>query len=189
MSFRTQETWVGFGLKGGGMLFVVGAETFEGAACRLDSWGHSATEFNISGFRFGIGLGASAGVSMVLAFNIPVLDSAAGMQIKPALDDFNVSLALPEFKAGSKSLTLLARIGNGLKRWEAIDKRVIGGLRPHDIVALRDFASLVWKALIEGSDADRSRETKLMVIDIPEAGGGLEASLFWTSGELQTGGD
>jgi hypothetical protein len=186
MAFRTDQTWVGLGIKGGGHLAVIGAETMEGAAGRLDQFTTSVREFNISSIRFGPGLGGSVGVSVMAAFNVPTLQMLENKTLTPSLSDFNINLAVPEFKASSKTMIALSKLGASLSKSSSkfLTKAVIGGLKPGDVATLRDFAHIYWQTVIEGKEADSSNAIKIIVLDIPSAGIGLEASLFWTLGEI-----
>jgi len=188
MDWRAENTWLGFGIKGGGHLFVVGAETAEIVAGRLDQFTTSLQEMNISSFRFGLGLGAGAGVCLFMAFHTPQLGMLNGTQITPALKDFNVNI----------SVELKVPLGNSFKLLKPIAARVaelskaaggiktgLGALKASDVSTLRDFAHMYYQAVIEGSDAANNTSiSKTIVMDIPGLGYGLEVSLYWTQGEI-----
>lgn len=185
--FREDQTWVGFAIKGGGHLFVVGAEGAQGYAGRLDQFTTSLQNFNITSMRFGPGLGGGVGISMFLAFNTPMLINLNNTKISPALADFNVNVSVEAKIPLGNSIKAIQPIARQL----AAGSRLLGGLKTgigalklSDISTLRDFAHLYWQASVEGSDAARTSAPKTMVIDIPGAGVGLEVSLFWTAGEI-----
>lgn len=185
--FREDQTWVGFAIKGGGILFVVGMEGAEGVAGRLDQFKGSLNEFNITSVRMGLGLGGGVGLSMFLAFNTPMLFQLDGTKISPALRDFNVNISVEAKIPLGNSFKMIRPIASKL----AAGSKVLGGLKSglgnlsmSDLSTLRDFAHLYWNATVEASDAANTRDPKTMMIDIPGAGAGLELSLFWTQGEI-----
>ncbi len=188
MDFREDNTWVGIGIKGGGHLFVVGAETAEIVAGRLDQFTTSLKEMNISSFRFGPGLGGGVGVCLFMAFHTPQLGMLNGTQISPALKDFNVNI----------SMELKIPLGNSFKLIKPLATRVaaasrfaggiktgLGALKASDVSTLRDFAHMYYQAVVEGGDAaNNTSVSKTIVMDIPGLGYGLEVSLYWTQGEI-----
>lgn len=60
-------SWIGTGVKGGGMLEVAGFETMENVVTNV-GFGQHSHPLNVSGARIGMGLGASVGVVAVLVF-------------------------------------------------------------------------------------------------------------------------
>lgn len=180
MELLAERTWVGAGAKVGGMA-VIGAETFEGVATRLDIWESSWHEVNVTGIRLGIGLGGSIGVSLFFALNANTLWELNGT----TLTDWGLNIAVPEFKAN------LSSVGFELKLAEFLDetsksflrKDFIGSLKPEGIAKLRDIASTIFNA----SEQFLNGGSGIVVLDVPGIGTGAEVSLFLTGGEFSVG--
>lgn len=180
------KTWAGVGIKGGGILGFVGADTFEGTVFRLD--GNpiaSAHMVGITNLRLGIGLGGSIGATAVFVFNAPSIWNANKLQLK----DCGINIALPEAKIGGAGITL--RAFKNLKNIKQI-KTLLKSYNPKDIENLRNIASFIYSILVdyqEGVEANKPNGDKkvpavVVAIDIPGVGSGAELSGFFTYGEF-----
>lgn len=168
-------SWLGTGVKGGGMLGVAGFETMEGVITNQGYRQHSHS-INVSGARIGFGLGGSVGLVALLVFNCNNLMNMNGTQ--DADWGFNLSLGgkwdgvvkgLKQFKFFS----IMARHGKNLLK-----------ATPSDIDNLRNAMAYLYTVYDMKS---MNGKPKLVAIDIPFAGIGAEVSWFRLEGELTVG--
>ena len=168
-------SWIGTGVKGGGMLGVAGFETMESVVTNVGFRQHSQP-VNVSGARMGFGLGGSVGLVAVLIFNCRNLQNMNGTQ--DADWGFNLSLGgkwdsvvkgLKQFKF----FAIMARLGKNFLK-----------ATPSDIDNLRNAMAYLYTAY-DMSKTDG--KPKLVAIDIPFAGIGAEVSWFRLEGELTVG--
>jgi hypothetical protein len=174
MAIRWDQTWVGLGVKAGGIA-VAGAETFEGIAFRADSTpAESGVEVNVTSIRLGLGLGGSAGVAVFLAFNLPLL-------FDQPLTDWGVTVALPggRLSGNIAALSAFKSLPSVMARleWFTDDR----------LELLKDIASAVYAGATDVRDAIDGGDGKILVLDVPEAGWGAELSVSASGGELSVG--
>ncbi|MFL9922623.1 hypothetical protein PQR75_46935 [Paraburkholderia fungorum] len=180
MGCALNRTWAGVGIKGGGFLFVLGADTFEGTAFRLDHMPqHSLTEINITSIRGGLGLGGGAGVSLFFAFNVhgPLVSINGKMPDW----DWGINLSIPG-----------AKIGVGKFSYQILKKLTTGAdlLKHFDTKRLADFrelASLFYSSMYDVGGGLNVGETKAVVIDVPDAGWAAEISAYSSWGDITVG--
>ncbi len=181
MDLREEKTWVGAGAKIGGIA-IVGADTFEGVATRIDSWESAWHEVNVTGIRVGIGLGGSIGASLFFAFNANTL-----WEINNTLvSDWGLNIAVPEVKANVKSVGMALNLSRFLDMNSKVflRKEFVGSMTPEKLAKLRDIASF----LFNSSDQFCRGQSGVLILDVPFAGTGAEASIFLTAGEFSVGG-
>ncbi len=191
-AFRAR-TWAGVGTKVGGHLFLVGADTFEGAAFRIDDWPtKSAKHINVSNLRAGPGLGGSIGTSLIFVFNTRTLEELNENQ---AVDkgnkfkterDWGINLALPGEKIGvcKCSFQVLKGMTTGADLIKSFDAK--------RLEALRTLGSMFYSILFDvgGALNTSTTDNKVAVIDLPVEGAswGAEVSVFASWGEVIVGG-
>jgi hypothetical protein len=180
MSCNFSTTWAGVGVKVGGILFIVGADTFEGCAFRLDSSPKASLhEVNVSSLRGGVGLGGGAGMSLFFAFNVGTLWEINDKKMEP---DWGVNLSIPGEKIGIGKVSV--RVLKNLTRGKDL-------LKHFDAKRLADFrtlASMFWSMMFDVGAGVNLSDWKAIVIDVPEAGWAAEISAFATWGEISIGG-
>jgi hypothetical protein len=184
MELRDDRTWVGAGIKVGGIA-IAGAETFEGVATRLDSWRTTWLEVNVTGIRLGLGLGGSIGASVFFAFNVGTLYEVNNTVVT----DWGLNIAVPSLKANLKSLGVAINLEKYLDSAGRVflKRQFIGNMTPEKLAKLRDLASVVYNSTTEGAAGILGGEPKLLVLDVPGAGWGAELSVFATGGEFTVG--
>lgn len=166
------ETWIGVGIKGGGTLFVVGLEYLSGTIRNLGMLTEH-NDFQVLGPRFGLGLGGGAGVVACMVFhclNINNLNDtdASDWSINASLgakwDGIVKGLANYNFFA------TIGKVGTVLKA------------TPSDIDNLRNGMSYFYAFC---DIASMNASPKLVTIDVPGAGVGMELSAHWTTGKIE----
>ena len=66
---RKEETWLGVGIKSGGMLTVYGYESVSGVLWNLKN-PSDEHQFTLKGLRIGVGLGGGGAVTCLFIFNV-----------------------------------------------------------------------------------------------------------------------
>jgi hypothetical protein len=179
---RLEQTWVGAGIKVGGIA-IAGAETFEGVATRLDDGANPWQEVNVTSIRLGLGLGGSIGVSIFLAFNVNTLWEVNGKSIT----DWGLNIAVPALKVNVQSVGWELDLAKYVEGSKFLSREFVRGMTPEKLAKLRDLASFVYNAATDGGDGATGGEPVLMVLDVPEVGWGAELSVFLTGGEFSAG--
>jgi hypothetical protein len=175
---RLEQTWAGVGVKYGGMI-LIGAESFEGAAFRLDNWPrHSLHEINITSIKGGLGLGGGIGMSLVFAFNVNTLWEVNGKE----MGDWGIQIALPAAKIGVGKLSV--QVLKGLTKGADL----LNDVSAKRLQNLRTIASLLYSLVFDVREGVTVKEWKVVVIDVPEAGWGAELSAYMSYGEIDIGG-
>ena len=161
------QVWTGLVTKGGGMLFVVGMETLSGHIIRLDAlksgdasafWACGATP----GFRLGLGLGGSVGVSLIIVLNTQFYVDLHGLDIGgPGL---NIAF---EDRFGKVPLS-----ANEYRALEAMAKGVMN-------MKNSNLLTNVTNTLINNLNYGGSGPVAFM-FDLPGVGYGLELSAVYT---------
>ena len=132
-------------------------------------------ELNVTSVRFGAGLGGAAGLVAILLFNCSnpyeLHDTKAS--------DWSVNVAL-----GENWTSVL----NGLKNYEFFETmaKISGNIRkatPHSITNVRNGMSYLYSVY----DVALMSGPKLISLDIPSAGVGVEFSVNYMEGEITVG--
>lgn len=173
-------SWIGTGVKGGGMLGVAGFETMEGVVTNQGYRQHSHP-INVSAVRMGFGLGASAGVVALLIFNCRNLLNMNGTQDA----DWGLNLALGgKWDGVVKGLKQFKFFATMAKVAASPAGKFFKKATPKEIDDLRNAMAYLYTAY---DMASMSGKPKLIAIDIPFAGVGAEVSWFRLEGELTVG--
>ena len=166
--------WFGVGVKGGGSIGPGGFETMEGYISNLGMINHTHS-INISYLRIGPGLGAGVGLSAIYVFNCRNPQSLH--QKNDSSWGVNVSIG-PKWSDIAKVLAKSGLLKIIPKAVSSITK-----LTRSELDDLRNIASYIYSAC-EIKDISRD---KVMVIDIPLAGVGLELSAHQLHGTIFIG--
>jgi hypothetical protein len=171
--FEAEKAWFGAGIKGGGTVFVVGMEGFEGVMWNSNH-PEVHNEFNITSVRLGLGLGGGAGLSLLCAYNIN--GSMWGLQ-GHKITDWGVNFALGEkWSAIVKALRLSGFLKVALTVAKA---KKVTGLTPVHFEQARNLAHYLWDV---GEMVDSDGPT-FVTIDTPLSAG-AELSAHYTIGSL-----
>jgi hypothetical protein len=171
---KNYMNWFGVGVKGGGSIGPGGFETTEGYISNLGLISHSHS-INISYLRVGPGLGAGAGMCAIYVFNCMNPQNLHGKS--DSSWSINVSL-------GGKWSDIAKVLGKS--KLLKIVPKVIGGITKatrSEVDDLRNIGSYLYTAY-ELKDITRD---KVIVIDIPFAGVGLELSAQQLYGTIYIG--
>lgn len=168
------STWFGVGVKGGGSIGPGGFETMEGYITNLGMPSHSHS-INISYLRVGPGLGAGAGLCAIYVFNCMNPQNLHGKT--DSSWSVNVSLGgkwsdVVKFLAKSKLFQLAPKLVGGISKAST-----------YDLDSLRNIGSNLF-TLYEVREYSRD---KVVTIDIPFAGVGLELSAHKLYGTIYIG--
>ena len=173
-------SWIGTGVKGGGMLGVAGFETMEGVVTNLGYRQHSHS-VNVSGARMGFGLGASVGAVALLIFNCRNLNNMDGTQDA----DWGINLALGgKWDGVVKGLKQFKFFATMAKLAASPGGKLFKKATPQEIDDLRNAMAYLFTAYDMKS---MEGKPKLIAIDIPFAGVGAEVSWFRLEGEMTVG--
>ena len=178
MLLKDDQTWIGAGLKIGGILGVAGAETFEGVATRIDSWNNPWNEINISSMRLGLGLGGSIGTAVFFAFNTLTL---YGME-QTRVSDWGLNVVVPELKVNIETLKFSLDLTKYVEGTEFLSKAFIGGMTIEKMAHFRDLATSIYNT----AELYTDNNAKLILLDLP-LGWGAELSAFVSEGEFSVG--
>ena len=168
-------SWLGTGVKGGGMLGVAGFETMEGVVTN-QGFRQQSHSINVSAARMGFGIGGSVGMVALLVFNCHNLMNMNGTQDA----DWGLNLSIGGKWDGVvkglkhyKFFAIMARLGKNFLK-----------ATPSDIDNLRNAMAYLYTTY---DIAQMNGKPKLIAIDIPFAGVGAEVSCFRLEGELTVG--
>lgn len=169
------ETWFGVAVKGGGTIGVSGLEYMTGEFInvgQLSEW-HG---FQMISLRLGLGLGAGAGLTACFVFNCMNLMSLH----ETFSTDWGVNISL-----GGKWSEVAKTLGkNGFIQSVATAAKVItkGSLaEPQQIESVRNGLSNMYTAY----DLSKTSGPKMVTLDIPMAGVGLELSAHYLKARLE----
>ncbi len=166
--------WFGVGVKGGGSIGPGGFETMEGYIANLGMPSHTHS-INISYLRIGPGLGAGGGACMIFVFNCM---NPQNLHMKNDSSwSINVSL-------GGKWSDVVKLLGKS--KIFTVAPRVVKGISTaskNDLDNIRNTASYL-STVYEITDQTRD---KVIVIDVPLAGAGLELSAHKLHGTIFIG--
>lgn len=165
--------WIGVGFKGGGILGIGGVDYMSGTLRNLGLLGEHH-DFQIASGRLGLGLGGSVGVIACIVYDCPNLYVLNDTTV----DDWSINAAFgPKWDSIVKGL-------RGYKFFETVLKMYSKAkLVPSDIDNLRNSASYLYTA---GDIAMAQKGApKLVTIDVPAAGVGVELSAYITKGTIE----
>lgn len=167
------KIWFGFAFKWGGQLGPAGADMSVGALINV---GTAETTFvQLQSFKGGLGLGASAGFTGILAMNYPTAQSMNGA----TNDGFDFALSLGEKWDGilknlenapkyTKLLSGLPKVCKSMSEASAIAKR---------LEKLENLAN--WAKILAAFTCLPTSDSAYAVFDIPGAGTGLEVGVSY----------
>jgi len=171
------NAWFGVGGKAGTMFAVVGIETLVGYVASLDDLGKGMA-IGASINRLGVGVGATGGACFIFITGVSSPSQVNGFQQGDV--DFNVSLAGNWGK--------LAQSAGKVKKLEPLIEAFakLGAKTPGGLKAVLKAHPDKWVELIKTAKTmkdfigiDPSAAPNVFVFDIPYAGGGVEASVFY----------
>lgn len=163
--------WFGLAGQEGGTLAIVGKDTVEACLYSLESY-NNRFWLNIDGWRFGLGLGASVGMAVVVV---------TGVQHPSELRDFpvggwdfqaNLGGKWGDVAKAAKGLNAVRKIASGAK---FVDKAI-------SVVEWEKLRDTIWN-LYKASKIDTDK-TDVNVMGIPGAGIGLEISGYYGFGSV-----
>jgi hypothetical protein len=164
------HTWIGVGLEGGGTLFVPGIEYVGGRLYNLGLL-EDQYDFQILNIRMGLGLGAGGGVVACMIFNCLNLWELNDTNVEDWSFDVNIAVgekwsSLIQGAKGYKLANILLKAAKYRK------------FNPKEIDTIRDFMSTFYGLY----DIAATNGPKLIPVEIPGAGVGLELSAHFTLG-------
>ncbi len=169
------QTWIGYGVKVGGSLFVVGVESADGLIYNLGFPTHSHS-LNITGIRIGPGLGGGGGLIAMIVFNCGNIQNLSDTNT----NDWSVNIALgPKWKeimaglGNYKFFTTMATLGGKLSQGT-----------PADITSIRNSLSYLWSA---DDILSMDSAPKIVTLDIPGLGYSQEISASYIIGTITIG--
>lgn len=170
------HSWFGVGIKGGGTLGLAGFETMEGYIANLGMPSHSHS-INMSYLRLGAGLGAGAGLCLIFVYN------SANPKV---LDQTNDSTWSVNLSLGAK----WADVVKALKAAKVftIAPKLVSGIAmasKFDLDSIRTSASYIYTIYELFNEA--GNKNKVVAIDVPFAGVGLEVSVQALHGTIFIG--
>ena len=165
-----KRTWLGLGVKTGGMLFFFGTENTEGKVFNLHNTA-TRSNFGLTNARLGVGLGGGSGLTAMCVFNCPNIRQLHNT----ANADWGVALSLggkwgkaAKMLKNYKFFTTLAKIGTKLKL-----------NNPKELESIRDSLHYLYN---EYDMAKMGKTTpKVINFDTP-AGLGIEVSASYSFG-------
>lgn len=163
MGFKENKSWIGYGVKYGGILIVPGMETTQGVIYNVQSFSWKEM-FTMTSYRLGLGIGGSISAVAICAFHCASLGQMDGLEVT----DWGVNISLagadisPMFEA-------LAKIGVNADN-----------ITPNRIEEIRNGMHYLYNAYdIASMDAS----PKIVAFDL--GGIGAEVSVNYTSGKLE----
>lgn len=171
--FNPAHTWIGVGNKSGGILFIVGMEGTSGRLWNMDNTQY-LVDFSIINARIGPGLGGSvAQLVLVAAFNCP-----SGRELTQAdVNDWSVNVALGS--RWSSVVRGLRRVPMFMRVVRLLNSSLGRQLGVNQLDEVRNLASYLYSNL----DLHKAGSLpKIMSIDVPLAGYGVELSASYSFG-------
>jgi hypothetical protein len=172
------KRWIGFGVKSGGQLAVVGLESTGAVMINLGNLEHFW--LRIMNARYGLGLGGGAGVVAILAFGLVEPYELHGQEVSDW--GFNISIAA---KLGSKStmqsLVFARQFHEIYETQRALNsfkaaKAIVSATSMLENV--RNGLSTLYNVL------EATKQKGVVSLDVPFAGGGVELSAYITRGHM-----
>jgi hypothetical protein len=168
------DIWVGLGGKAGTMFVAAGIETMEGLAVSIDQ-PHKWMALQASINRLGLGWGASGGVCLIVVTGVRQPSQLNGFQTGGK--DFTLALG--------ENWDKIAKAGGAAKKFAPIIRAItkIGARTPKALKSLLKaepdrYGDLV-KAVLQFRESLGAEEQNVYLVDIPWAGGGAEASVYY----------
>jgi len=163
--------WFGLAGQEGGTLVVVGKDTVEACLYSLESYNHRFW-LNIDGWRFGLGLGASVGLAVVVVTGVQHPNELRDFPVGGW--DFQANLAgkWGDVAKAAKGLNAVRKIASGAK---FVDKAI-------SVAEWEKLRDTIWN-LYKASKIDTDK-TDVNVMGIPGAGIGLEISGYYGFGSV-----
>ena len=173
MAYNEGTTWLGIGLKFGGILGIGGAENTEGIVFNIANPSTRAT-FRVQSARFGLGLGGGVGLVAACIFNCSNINQLDHTETGW---DWSIGLSL-----GGRAAQIASSLRN-LRFFSAI-ARVGTALRltVEDLEVLRNGMHWLYSAYDIGTMAND--QPKVILIDTP-IGEGIEASFSFSNGTIE----
>lgn len=171
------NAWFGVGGKAGTMFAVVGIETLVGYVASLDDLGKGMA-IGASINRLGVGVGATGGACFIFITGVSSPGQVNGFQQGDV--DFNLSLGGNWGKV-AQTAGKVKRLQPLIEAFAKLGAKTPGGLKtvlkahPDKWVELIKTA----KTMKDFIGIDPNGEPNVFVFDIPYAGGGVEASVFY----------
>lgn len=166
---KLDETWLGIGVKAGGMLGFGGVESVSGRFYNLGNTGVTY-DFSMVSSRWGFGLGGGAGLVAIGVFKLNGLMWLNGRE----MNDWGVNVDMGgRWKHIAKALDTKNFFRN-IKLARAIGSIVA------NLDEIRDAMHYIYNAY----EFDAKGDHPSVSLDVPFAGAGLELSAFKTSGKI-----
>lgn len=169
------ETWFGVGAKGGGTVFTAGAEYLGGEIVNLGTLS-DRTGFQVLSTRVGLGLGAGMGMCACFVFNCLNLWTLHDTETT----DWGVNIAI-----GGKWSEIAKTLGKGrfIQSVAAGAKAISKGkvAQPDQIESIRNGLAYMYNAY----DLGTMSGPKMITIDVPGVGVGLELSAHYLQGTIE----
>ncbi len=166
---KLHETWLGIGVKAGGMLGVGGVESVSGTFYNLKN-PRITHRFSMVSSRWGFGLGGGGGLVAIGVFKLNGLAWLDGR----VMEDWGVNVDMGGKWAHLAKALEVKKFFRNVKL-----ARVLG----HIVVNLdeiRDAMHYIYNAY----EFDAKGDHPSVSLDVPFAGAGLELSAFKTSGRM-----
>lgn len=173
MDYTQTKRWMGFGVKSGGQVGIGGYESTTAWLWNL----HDGERFELQlhAGRWGLGLGGSGGAVVVLGFGFTLPDEIHRTRV----EDWGVNVSLAE-KWISKSMFSSMNLAIlTLRTAKAVG---VGKMGSDMLGNLKEVGTRVFGGL----EAQKSKA--VIIMDVPGAGVGLEASAFVSRGTMYTAG-
>jgi len=169
------NSWMGMGVKVGGIVGLIGFESTVGYVCNLGNPVY-VDPITISGVRIGAGLGGGAGVVLIFIYNCG--NPYASLH-ETKTTDWAINLSM-----GGKWSSAVAALKN-YKVFATVNrvKGLLVNLTPGDMSNIRNCMSYIYGIY----DLTDISGPKVITIDVPFAGIGEELSAFYLAGEIIIG--
>lgn len=171
------NAWFGVGAKAGTQFFVIGIETMVGYVASLDEIGKGMA-ISSSVNRLGPGFGASGGVCFIYITGISTPEKLNGYQQGDW--DFNISL-VGNWGKMAKSAGKAQKFAPLISVITKIGAKTPSGLKKALAAHPDKWVELIkaGKSVKESLGIDINGEPNVFIFDVPFAGGGVEASVFF----------
>ena len=167
---KPEETWIGIGVKSGGMLGFGGYESTTGKFFNVAN-PNVTYDFTISTSRWGLGLGGGGGLVVIIVYK---LKGFFWLHNRP-VDDWGINISM----AGKYGDAL--KVLNQMEFFKKV--KTVGSVLDQLLPLLDDFrnaASFVFNAL----ELDMKDEHPILALEVPGVGFGLELSAFKLKGKI-----
>ncbi len=162
-------TWLGVGVKSGGILGIGGVESTSGIFFNVGNPSYTHT-FSMTSSRWGLGLGGGGGLVGICVFKLNALAWLDGQVI----EDWGVNVSMGGRWKDVAKVLQAKRFFHHIKMVKAIGS----------LVTNLDEVRNIMHYLYTAYDFDANGDHPMLSFDIPAAGIGLELSAFKTSGKM-----